>query len=194
MEVCSLDKILLKTNIKQISSVKHKIISQLRLTIYPSMTSTVMIVSIFLLQIMVIWVISKKLLDKDSSVRLTVRTIKGTIAILQLSMSMFTKRLSLVISKMKLRSPRARKMTKKMTGQLSRSVHMLHLKLMKSSTQLHMNTTCTRLINKTLTSGILKQRVLRSTIVLKSTMNKKRAHIHTGRRACMRGLRIPSIT
>ena len=159
------------------------------------MTSTVMIVSISLLLIMVIWGISKKLLDKDSSARSTVRKIKGTIALLQLSTSMFTKRLYLVISKMKLRrSPRARKMTKKMTGQSFRSVHMLHLKLMKSSTQLHMNTTCTRLINKTLTSGILKQRVLRSTIVLKSTMNKKRAHIHTGRRACMRGLRIPSIT
>ena len=141
------------------------------------------------------WEILKKLLDKVSSVKSTVSRIKGTIHILQLSTSMFTKRLCLVIFKMKLRrSLRARKTMKKMTGQLSRSVHMLHLKLMKSSTQLLMNTICTKLINKTLISGILKQRVLRFTIALRSIMNKKLAHIHTGRRACMRDLRILSIT
>ena len=83
-EAYSLDKILLKTSIKPISSVKQKIISQLRPTIYLSMTSTATTVSISLLLIMDTWEISKKLLDKVSSVKSTVSSIIGTIEIVTL--------------------------------------------------------------------------------------------------------------
>ena len=160
------------------------------------MTSTATTVSIFQLLTMDIWEMLKMLPEEVSSVSMTALRKDSVIPnLLLLTTSTFTKRLYLSIFKMNRRRSRrnlrARKMKKKrMTGRLSRSGHTLLLKLMKSSTQLLMSTLCIRLTNKILTSGILKQRVPHFTIVLRSTMHKKRAHIHIGRRTCMRGLRI----
>ena len=192
LEAYSQDMILLKRNTRQILRAKQNSINQFRHTTYPSMTSTATIVSISLLLTMDILEISKKLPDKGSSAKLTVNKVEGTKIHLLLYMSTSTKKLYLATFKINRnrRSLKARKMKKKkMTGQWYRSQNMMHLKLMKSSIQLLMNTACIRLTNRTLTSGILKRRVLRSTIVLKSTTLKKQAHIHTGRRTCMQDLR-----
>ena len=202
LEAYSLDMILSKTNIKLKFSVKLKSISRLWHITYPSMTSTATTVSIFQLLTMVIWVILTKLLEKVSNVK-SIALREGTKKSLLLTMSMFTKQLCQSISKMNQRRKqrsnirrnlRAKRMMKLQTGQLSRSRHMLHQKLIRCSTQLLMSIPCIRLTNRTLTFGTLKRKVLRSTIVSKSTTNKKRAHIHTGRRICMQGLRTHSIT
>ena len=195
MAAYSQDMILLKINMRLILSVKQKSINRFNLTIYPNMTSTATTVSISQPLIMVIWEMLKTLPEEVSSVNTTALRKDSVIPNLLLpTTSMFTRRLYLSISKMNQRrrgNLRARRMRKKrMTGQSSRSGHTLLLKLMKSSTRLLMSTPCIRLTNKILTSGILKQRVPHSTIVSKSTMHKKRAHIHIGRRTCMRGLRI----
>ena len=196
MAAYSQDMILLKRNMRNIRlilSAKQKSINQFNLTIYPNMTSTATTVSIFLLLIMDIWEMLRTLPEEVSSVNTTELRKDSVIPnLLLLTTSTFTRRLYLSISKMNQRrgNLRARRMRKKrMTGQSYRSGHMLLLKLMKSLTQLLMSIPCTRLTNKILTSGILKQRVLHCTIVSKSTIHKKRAHIHIGRRTCMRGLR-----